>query len=123
MRIQLLKRFIALGADVSQKDRDGNDALIYAVSFGLSDIAELLIAHGADVRVTNNAGLSPLHFCESEAIAELLVSHGAPPDLKTKSGETPIDFAIRKGNTNIVLILMGNGAKRQTGSDERPVAD
>lgn len=46
--------------DVTKKDKHGNTALHLAVMLGRKECAQLLLAHGAPVKVKNLAGWSPL---------------------------------------------------------------
>ncbi|CAF4780679.1 unnamed protein product [Pieris macdunnoughi] len=46
--------------DVTKKDKHGNTALHLAVMLGRKDCVQLLLAHGAPVKVKNLAGWSPL---------------------------------------------------------------
>ncbi|KAI1290069.1 Ankyrin repeat domain-containing protein 13C [Halotydeus destructor] len=46
--------------DISQKDRHGNTALHLAIMLGHKECVQLLLAHGASVKVKNNQGWSPL---------------------------------------------------------------
>ena len=54
--IQLL---IQHGADVNLRDKDGNSALMWAVSLGMDDVAKLLVRHNADLTLANNEGTTP----------------------------------------------------------------
>jgi ankyrin repeat protein len=54
--------------------------LYFAVLRGHKDVAELLIAKGADVNVKNNQGRTPLSLAKKKGhneIVELLRKHGA----------------------------------------------
>ena len=48
------------GADVNSKDNYGNTPLHYAVLGGHTEIAELLIAEGADVNARRDDGMTPV---------------------------------------------------------------
>ena len=54
--IQLLVQY---GADVNVTDKDGNSALLWAVSLGMDDVAKLLVRHNADLTLANNDGTTP----------------------------------------------------------------
>ncbi|KAH3849090.1 hypothetical protein DPMN_091483 [Dreissena polymorpha] len=64
--------------DLSQKDVHGNTPLHLAVMLGHKEIIRLLLAHGALVRVKNNAGWTPLSealsFGDRKIICSLLKS-------------------------------------------------
>ena len=93
--IEAVKQHIAAGTDVDAKTR-GETPLLWAARFGQSQVAELLIAEGADVNAKNVVGQTPLHWAAMaghKEIIELLIAAGADVNAKTKRGETPLDLA------------------------------
>lgn len=65
-------------------------------------IVQLLLAHGADPNVANDAGKTPLHLaCEIETRdalnVEALLAHGANPRLADNHGRTAYDLVARAG--------------------------
>ncbi|MDA7653458.1 ankyrin repeat domain-containing protein [bacterium] len=93
--IEAVKQHIAAGTDVDAKTR-GETPLLWAARFGQSQVAELLIAEGADVNAKNVVGQTPLHWAAMaghKEIIELLIAVGAEVNAKTKRGETPLDLA------------------------------
>ena len=64
---------------VFSKDAFGWTPLHYAVVSGQKDVAELLLAHGAEVNAEDNDGFTPLHVATANGhkeMAELLRQHG-----------------------------------------------
>ena len=93
--IEAVKQHIAAGTDVDAKT-SGETPLHWAARFGQSQVAELLIAEGADVNAKNVVGQTPLHLAAGashQEIIELLIAEGAEVNAKTKRGETPLDLA------------------------------
>ena len=93
--IEAVKQHIAAGTDVDAKT-GGETPLLWAARFGQSQVAELLIAEGADVNAKNVVGQTPLHLAAGAShkeIIELLIAAGAEVNAKTKRGETPLDLA------------------------------
>ena len=117
------------------RDHGGNSAL-HRVAPRHPDIAELLIARGADVNARNGKGETPLHLAagwipagrsraamhaELEATpgapvldrwygaVRVLVEHGAKLKLRADSGETPLDRARRAGFPDVVAYLESAG--------------
>ena len=73
------------GVDVHAKDGDGNE-------FG--------------TRLQ-----TPLHWAATKEIAELLIAEGADVDAREKGGGTPLDKAILLGQTEIADLLRKHGGK------------
>jgi hypothetical protein len=80
--IEAVKQHLAAGTDVNAKNRDKWTPLHYTASSGCKEIAELLIAEGADVNAK-----------------------------KTLLDHTPLDRAIRNKQTEIADLLRKHGGK------------
>lgn len=69
------------GANPNRKAWGRHSLLHYAISHNLSDIVDLLIEHGVDLKVRDHIGRSLLAFCDiyhpNPRIVEMLQSHGA----------------------------------------------
>jgi cytohesin len=101
------------GADVSRRTPNGTTPLDRAVDAGLKDIAELLIAKGADVNAKNNFNWTPLHSAVYGYmdIVELLITEGANVNARDGGSRTPLWYAKRQGNNEIVELLRKHGAE------------
>jgi len=80
--IPILKKFIASGADLSIQAKGtggstGDTPLHIAVIGNHYRAAELLLEGGADIRIKNSDGKTPLDYAKSTEMIELLKSHGA----------------------------------------------
>jgi len=78
--IEAVKQHLDAGADVNAKDENGFTPLHYATLGGHKEIAELLIAEGADVNAKvvsgPNQGKTPLDAANETDLADLLRKHG-----------------------------------------------
>ena len=111
--IEAVKQHIAAGTDVNAKD-DGVTPLHSAATYGRKEIAELLIANGADVNAKRDDGWTPLHYAAlfgEKEIAELLIAKGAKVNAKNKNDNTPLDKAIKENHTEIANLLRKHGGK------------
>jgi len=97
----------------------GDTALHMAAAAFQAPIAELLVAHGADVRARNRRGAEPIHYAadtnhwdpnaQAETIGYLL-SIGADPNARDKSGVAPLHRAVRTRSLPAVRALLDGGA-------------
>jgi ankyrin repeat protein len=105
-----VQRAVAWGCPIDQQDMYGFTPLMRATHG--REVAEFLIAHGADVRVRDHEGGTPLHWTTGygqREIMELLIAQGADVNAKDKRGRTPlhreVPFIIegRKGRTEVLI--------------------
>lgn len=93
-----------------------------AAGRGEREIAELLIAHGADVtwthRVTGWTALTIADANDFDELADMLEVAGAPKQTRFAHGYTPFHRAARRGDTGARLQVAGNHTV-----DERDSAD
>ncbi|HRI77149.1 MAG TPA: ankyrin repeat domain-containing protein [Alphaproteobacteria bacterium] len=98
--------------DMNRPTRGGEYPLQAALQNGQSDMAEKIIAAGADVNVKNTQGMSPLLLCALRNLvvpASLLLQKGANPNLAPLS-EPPLHAAIAGDFPFMVTLLLDHGA-------------
>ena len=120
------------GVDANTKGGDaGVPPWLWAALMDHVEVAELLIANGADVDGTDKYGNTPLHYAAHHGRKEttkLLITKGADVNVKRDNGKTPLDNAkhypevadlIRKhgGKTDAELALM---PRLECGKNEWP---
>jgi ankyrin repeat protein len=109
--IEAVKQYLDGGVDVNVKDiRFGWTPLHRAAT---TEIAELLIAEGADVNANDQHGQTPLHSAawnSHKEIAELLISKGADVNAKGDADWTPLHWATEGGHKETVELLIAKGA-------------
>ena len=119
--IEAVKQHIAVGTDV-------DSALRGAVKYGQKEIAELLIANGADVNAKGRDGRTPLHdaaYKGHKEIAELLIANDADVNAKDNYTSTPLYAAAVLGRKEVAALLIAEGAnvnaKRRSGGTPTPL--
>lgn len=125
---------------VIEGDNNNTTPLHIAAAYNFTNIAELLLEHGADVYAENRGGRTPLDYAESlgrETMAAFLEENaelGAPPihdlvrdgdlpavkrhlqrapgdlELADNRGRTLLHVAAEKGHADIAAHLLGEGA-------------
>jgi ankyrin repeat protein len=108
---------LAAGADADDRNQgfwSGWTVLHRAANTGQTDVAELLIANGADVNEATAGFLyTPLFWAVRRghrAMAELLISNGANVNAADARASTPLHFAAMQGDIGIVRLLLENSA-------------
>lgn len=109
---------IPLNSDgMPYKDKEPISPLFAALSFAFdrSDIALLLIEHGADVneRYERFKGPTPLLFAlrnDMDSLVLPLLEHGAAIDVVDVDGKTPLHHAAGKGDEKMVRFMIDHGA-------------
>jgi ankyrin repeat protein len=103
-------------SDVNRIGYNKQPPLHIAVQFGSKEIAELLIANGADVNMISGYKMeAPLHIAAKKSkkeMAELLISNGANLDAFDGGtfGYTPLHWALNQGHEEVVELLITKGA-------------
>jgi uncharacterized protein len=118
-RVERLLHESASGATgapgVNDYSSDGWTPLHLAAFFGHAKIAELLIAHDADVLATSRGANSntPLHAAlagNHKLIAGLLIGHGADVNAPDAQGWRPLHLAAANNNMDAIEALIAQGA-------------
>ena len=111
-----VRTLILRGADVDAVDEDGDSALLYAVSKGHRDVAELLLKYGANPDVCGDSGV-PIRLAASRGWAEMvriLAAEGArvdaPSTVMGTRGVTATMVAAGGGYVDCLRALLELGA-------------
>jgi uncharacterized protein len=94
-------------------EADGTTALHWAVRQDDLDLATTLIRAGADVKIANRYGITPLYLAcvnANPAMIEKLLKSGADANAAAPEGETPLMTVARTGNVEAAKVLLAHGA-------------
>ena len=111
--INSLEEFLKAGVEVNARDKFSSSTPLHFAE--QKEIAQILIAKGADVNATNKAGITPL-MCtmmgqgDCKEVAEILIANGANINAKDSAGRTPLHIAILNGQPDMVMLLLAKGA-------------
>jgi TonB family protein len=111
--------------DVNVKNSDGENALMLASYNGKSDIAEMLLDHGANINSQTKQGETVLMFAifgKHPETAQMLINRGADLQKKTfrtqvYDGSNALIMAAESGQAEIVRLLLEKGADVNSQSD------
>jgi ankyrin repeat protein len=97
---EAVKALLKKAADVNAAQGDGMTALHWAAMNGDSELAQMLIVAGANVRATTRLGAyTPLYLASQQGhapVIQALIAAGADVTAGTPNGTTP-DFLVAKG--------------------------
>jgi ankyrin repeat protein len=108
---------------VNAYSHDGFTPLGLASFFGHRDVAEFLLAHGAEINAAskNKMRVMPLHSAVASrhfGIAEILLAHGADVNAAQQDGYTPLHEAAQNGQVEMAELLLAHGANIDARKDD-----
>ena len=107
-----VRRLLDVGANPNAAD-DGFTALMWATYKGHAEIAEILLAAGANPNAAKDDGataLMPATFFGHTEIVNMLLSAGANPNAVSNDGWTPLMGAVIEGHAETAKVLLEAGA-------------
>jgi len=119
--IEAVKQHLTAGMDVDARSKQDKTPLHLAAMVGHKEIAELLIAKGADVNAKGDlVGHTPLQVVATplfialiqrhKEVVELLIAKGADVNAKNRMGWTPLHFAASGRDKESAELLIAEGA-------------
>jgi RNA polymerase sigma factor (sigma-70 family) len=80
---------------------------------GDAALADVLLAHEADVHAATQSGLTPLHLAAQmghQTVVEMLLNRGANVNAVMTNGLTPLHWAAMRGHAVVIHLLLAHGA-------------
>jgi hypothetical protein len=121
----------AASAFIDARGDDGWTALMEAAGAGHTSVVEVLLAHGADTSLSDEAGLGVVWVAAQQGhaavVGQLLAAGAAPEQPRGSDGATPLSIAAQKGHRAVVDVLLSAdsvdaGRARKDGSSPLLVA-
>jgi ankyrin repeat protein len=106
------------GADPNTRDDIGATALMHAAAFASLDCLRTLLEAGADPRAVSYGGATALMWATGDpGKVRLLLDRGASADTRLTDGTTALVAAARRGNVDVMGLLL---ARRPIPASARP---
>jgi len=110
-------RMLESGAEAFRANDEGRTPLALALSIGWLRLCDALLARGADVRMRDRHGRTPLFDALSAPeparanLIKSLLRAGADPEVRAGNNETPLGLALARGQVNLQRWLNWPGWK------------
>lgn len=115
--LDLVDRFIQLGADISAKTKNGESIVFLALRHDRREIAQLLINKGAEIDF--------FALCLSgiqTAVSDLLGKQPSLVSSRLRDGTSPLHLAAFRGDAALVRILLDHGADMAAVDEDQETA-
>ena len=118
--VKMTKTLLSLGANVNQKNHEGESALMHAMEYDVQ-IVEDLIEAGADVNAVDNSGDTVLAWAflyDQPRCVEALLKADVNLKAKDRIGLTPFELAMDSDHPEYMLrIILGHSAPEDLSGD------
>ncbi|WP_300367272.1 ankyrin repeat domain-containing protein [Brachyspira sp.] len=113
--INIINTLLKLCADINRKDSLGNNALMYAASYGNAEIIDTLLNYSSNsYRAVDIYGDTPLHNAAALGNTNTLTAlmNRTPININAQNidGDTPLHLAVKNHNSNTYRFLLLKGA-------------
>ena len=111
----IINALLKSGADINRKDSLGNNALMYASSYGNAEIIDTLLNYSSNsYRVVDIYGDTPLHNAallgNTNTLTALMKRTPININVQDIDGNTPLHLAVKNHNSNTYRFLLLKGA-------------
>ncbi|KAI1073061.1 hypothetical protein LB507_009050, partial [Fusarium sp. FIESC RH6] len=111
---EVVKLLLDQGIDPDYIIPNGEPILNFALNHCHSEMAQVLLDHGADVEIADNSGRRPVHCVRSKAMLEELLKRRADINARNYLGETCYWYAILHYDAVLVYFLIEHGLSVNT---------
>lgn len=122
--LEQLKQLLDQGTDIEEQDRFVGTALHWAAITGNAEVAQVLIAAGADVNsVARGDGTTALHVAAKRGsieVAAALIEAGAETEARENAKCTPLYQAAGNDRVGVAALLLDAGADINAGCHSHP---
>jgi uncharacterized protein len=119
--LEVAKLLLDRGAPIDRRanTKFRNTPLQVSLLTAQEEMASMLVARGADVRIEQDEGFTALHEAAqigSEKLIALLLDAGADPNSRGQDGRTPLAMARKSGHSAAAKLLQSRGAREPESS-------
>jgi hypothetical protein len=110
-----VRRLVAMGVNVDQRDENGATALHYASDKGQVEVIKVLVEHGADKEAKDAQGCTPLHLAADNGHVEAtkLLIELCADKAENVNGQTPMHYAASNGHVEAIKALGQLGVNKE----------
>lgn len=114
-QVSIIEYFIKIGHNINAIDKNGKNALFYAIEKGNVEAIRCMLQHKIYVNILDSRGLTPLmsliyasyvwliELTDAKLILKLLLDNQADPYFKLKKGRNLFEMVLLKNDENMLL--------------------
>ena len=117
--VRAVQKVLASGTNANARDDIGATALMHAAALSSPEIVRTLIEARADVNASARSGATALMWATGNvANVRLLLDRGAAVNARMKDGTTALVTAARRGNLDVMRLLLARGSDPKSDANE-----
>lgn len=108
-RTDIVKRLLEVGCEIDHQQNNGNSPLHYCTSSHDQEVAQLLLAHGANPNLCDVSGATPIVNVSDVSILTALAEAGADLDHANDAGQTCLFKAVTYNKVDLIKRMIELG--------------